>query len=140
MSEILNCINTLYIRIRKSKTFRGKKGKKHYFTYNTLYNTLWVCTIFFVIVTCDNLTKYALLRDTAQHELVCDTARKSEKHELIRVVSRANPCSISESRYTSFPFKFLTVVTACVTTHNITTSHYIIQEDDNNKLTVHYHC
>ena len=32
------------------------------------------------------------------HELVRDTTRKSEKHELIRVVSRTNLCSISESQ------------------------------------------
>ena len=32
------------------------------------------------------------------HELVLDTTQKSEKHELIRVVSRTNLCSISESQ------------------------------------------
>ena len=31
------------------------------------------------------------------HEIVRDTTRKSEKHELIRVVSQAFSCSISES-------------------------------------------
>ena len=37
------------------------------------------------------------------HQIVRDTTRKSEKHELIRVVSRTISCSISES-----PLKFLT--------------------------------
>ena len=31
------------------------------------------------------------------HEVVCDTTRKSERHELIRVVSRSISCSISKS-------------------------------------------
>ena len=38
------------------------------------------------------------------HEIVRDTTRKLKKNELIRGVSRTISCSISEPRFTSFPF------------------------------------